>query len=561
MNVLGINYFFHDCSACIVRDGELVVALEEERFTRRKHTSEFPSTAIHKCLEIAGLGADGIDYIAVSIDPTKDVLKKLLYGLKLGGRVKPFLKHEFVAPLRKQRALRSWYRGLYGKRRGPKIFFVSHHLAHVAGSYLVSPYEHAALLSLDGSGEWSTSWLGEARGRALTCFSESRFPHSLGSFYESATEFCGFRPNYDEGKTMGLAPFGDPSHFYDVVDRIVSVKNDGRIELDLSYFEYQNAGSRRCSPKFYRAFGPPRVGNAPIEKHHEDIAAAFQKVLEDKVLKLCRLLEERTSAEHLVIAGGVALNSVLNGRILRETRFKDVYVMPAAGDGGTSIGAAYYAYNIELDQTKRFLHDSAFVGTQYSSEQIVSILRECKLGFRSAGDVCVEAAKLLNSGKIIGWFQGRMEIGPRALGGRSILANPTDPQMKAKINAEVKHREAYRPFAPSAPAEDSRAYFDLNVESPFMLKVCPVIPAKDSVLPAITHVDGSARLQTLTADVHPRYYRLLKEFGRLSGVPVLLNTSFNVMGEPIVESPLDAIRCFFSTGLDALVIGDCIVEK
>jgi carbamoyltransferase len=561
MIILGLNYFFHDSSACIVRDGDLIVALEEERFTRRKHTTEFPTNAIDRCFELAGITAKDVDYVAVSIDPTKDIHKKLVYALGLARSAMPFIQHEFVAAFLKQRTFWAWYRRTYGKRDGPKVSFVSHHLAHIAGTYLVSPYEHAALLSLDGSGEWSTSWVGEARGRKLDRFSESLFPHSLGSFYESVTEFCGFRPNYDEGKTMGLAAFGDPARFYAEVDRIVAVKDDGQIEIDLSYFRYQNSGHRRCGDKFYRVFGQPRAKGGAIEKHHEDAAAAFQRVLEDKVLRICRILEERTRAEYMIISGGVALNSVMNGRIVKETKFKDAYVMPAAGDNGTSIGAAYYVYNIELDQPKRFLHNNPFVGTEYTNEQVVATLKGCKLKYRSSTDVCRDAAALLRDGKIIGWFQGRMEIGPRALGGRSILADPTRPDMKAKINSEVKHREAYRPFAPSTPAEDRHEYFDLEVEAPFMLKVCNVKPEKRAVLPAITHVDGTARLQTVRKEIHPRYHRLLKEFGRLSGIPVLLNTSFNVMGEPVVESPLHAIRCFFSTGLDALVIGDCIIEK
>jgi carbamoyltransferase len=384
---------------------------------------------------------------------------------------------------------------------------------------------------------------------------------SLGSVYEAATEFCGFRPNYDEGKTMGLAPFGDPKRFLRQVSDIVQTDHDGRIRVDLSYFNYQFWGYQRCGPKFYATFGAPRERGAPFADHHHDVAAAFQRVLEDRALEMARGLRARTGARHLVIAGGVSLNSVMNGRLLREAGFDDIYVMPAAGDNGTAIGAAYCVYHLALGKPRVAVHDDPYLGTSYSDADIVRILRACKLPVERHDDIAVTAARLLADGNILGWFQGRMEIGPRALGNRSILANPTLAHMKDKINAEVKHREAYRPFAPSVPVEDKDRYFDIQGGSPFMLKVCDVRPQMRTLLPAITHVDGTARLQTVDAVVNPTYHRLLSEFGHVSGTPVLLNTSFNVQGEPIVESPLDAIRCFFSTGLDYLVLGNHLVRK
>lgn len=558
MIILGINYFFHDSSACIVRDGELVVALEEERLTRVKHTNSFPEKAIQKCLEVAGVAPQDVDHIAVSIQPSKHWGRKVAYGLGLGRDVSPFLRHEAKGTYVKQRTFGGWLAG-FGSRA--KLHQVEHHLSHIVGSYFVSPYDKAALLSMDGSGEWSTLFMGAAEGRTITKISETMFPHSLGSFYEAATEFCGFRPNYDEGKTMGLAPFGDPTRFYEQVSDMVRVHPDGRVEIDLSYFSYQNWGRRRCSDKFHQTFGRPRGRLDAFEAHHNDVAAAFQKVLEDKVLELVRILERKTDADYLVLAGGVSLNSVMNGRILRESRFKDLYVMPAAGDNGTSIGAAYYVHNQVLGQETRFHHSDPYVGNGYTDAEIEAVLKECKLPYRKAEKVCREAAELLRAGKILGWFQGRMEIGPRALGNRSILADPTLPGMKDKINAEVKHREAYRPFAPSAPAECRQEFFDIEVEAPFMLKVCNVRAEMREVIPAITHVDGTARLQTVRRETNPRYHELLSEFGKLSGVPVVLNTSFNIMGEPIVESPVDAIRCFFSTGLDVLVLHDYIIDK
>lgn len=559
MLILGINYFFHDTSACLVRDGELLIALEEERFSRQKHTWAFPSLALKKCFELTGLRPEDVDDIAVSINPSKDIWRKLAYSFTLGMRAKPFIKHEFWAAHNKQSALKQWLQKTYNNH-SPKVHYINHHLAHVVGSYYVSPYADAALLSMDGSGEWSTTWLGYVQQGKLNTISESFFPHSLGSFYETATQFCGFRPNYDEGKTMGLAPFGDASVFYQQMNTLVDIDEIGQVAVNLDFFEFQNAGTQRYGKKYCDLFGKPRSGQE-IEAHHENVAAAAQKVLEDKVLAMCRVLEQRCEAEYLVVAGGVALNSVVNGRILRETRFKDIYVMPAAGDNGTSIGAAYYLFNHLQKNTKRFVHSNPFVGNAYSDEAIEKVLQQCKLPYTVSVDVCRDAATLLHEGNIVGWFQGRMEIGPRALGSRSILADPTRAHMKDKINAEVKHREAYRPFAPSAIAEQAKTFFDIDVEAPFMLKVCMVRDAYKSKLPAITHVDGSARLQTVTSETNPVYHRMISEFGKLSGIPVVLNTSFNIMGEPVVESPLQAIRCFYSTGIDTLVIGNFIVSK
>lgn len=561
MIILGINYFYHDTAACLVRDGELVSMVEEERLSRVKHTWSFPHAAIERVLSEAGVAHAEVDHVAVSIDPLADWQRKLAFAPRLGRGVVPFARHEVLRARSRQRELGAWLRSAFGEGRRPRLHRVRHHVAHVAGSFLVSPYERAALLSIDGAGEWSTTWLGEAEGASFRRFSESYFPHSLGAFYESATEHCGFRPNYDEGKTMGLAPLGDPERYHAEMSPLVSVDGDGRVGVDTSFFRYQSWGHQRCGPKYHAAFGSPRAPDAPIEQRHMDVAAAAQRVLEERVLEMCRVLEERSTADHLVIAGGVALNSVMNGRILRETRFEDLYVMPAAGDNGTSIGAAYYVHNQVLGAKDRHHLADPYLGPEYSGEQIEAVLKACKLPFRRAPDVCAEAARMLRSGKILAWFQGRMEIGPRALGNRSILCDPTLPHMKDKLNAEVKHREAFRPFAPAVVVERAAEYFDISVEAPFMLKVCPVRPEKRALLPAVTHADGSARLQTVRAETNPRFHRLITEFGALSGTPVLLNTSFNVMGEPMVESPIQAIRCFYGTGLDVLVLGDFVVEK
>ena len=562
MIILGLNYYFHDSTACIVKDGKLIAAIEEERLNRDKHTRAFPKMAIERCLKLANISYKDIDHIAVSIKPSTNSRQKLVYLLKHLGSFMPFIGHYLVNAYAKQRSFWIWYGQRFkSKKEGPDVHFIEHHLTHVAGSFFVSPYEEAALLGIDGSGEWATSWLGYGKNNTVTRFEQSYFPHSLGSFYEAVTEFCGFRPNYDEGKTMGLAPMGNSNTFIDEVRKLVAVDKNGKIKIDLSYFNYQHIVGKRCSVKFYKTFGKPRLHGEDFEQHHMDVAAAFQKVLEERLLEICEILYQKTKAKYLVLSGGVSLNSVVNGRIVRESPFEDIYVMPAAGDNGTAIGAAYYLYNGILGNPRNYVHDDPYVGTSYTNEEIKKVIDGAKLEAEYIEDICQKVADLLAEGNIIGWFQGAMEIGPRALGSRSILANPAFPQMKDKINAEVKFREAYRPFAPSALVESYKDFFDLEVEAPFMLKVCNVLEDKQHLIPAITHVDGSARLQTVKKELHPRYHEVIRKLGEKTGIPVVLNTSFNIQGEPVVESPKDALRCFYSTGLDCLAIGNYLLRK
>lgn len=562
MIILGLNYFFHDSTACIIKDGKLIAAIEEERLNRDKHTRVFPSLSIARCLKIAGIDYNDIDHIAISIKPTHNIGKKVVHCIKNLKTFKPFVNHELVHAYNKQKSFWNWF-GYHwsSKKEGPRVHLIQHHFSHAPGTFFVSPYEEAALLGIDGSGEWATSWLGYGKGNTVKCLGQSFFPHSLGSFYEAVTQFCGFRTSYDEGKTMGLAPMGDPEVFKKEVEKIITVNDKGELIFDLSYFNYQNMSWKRCSPKFYEIFGEPRKHGEDFKPHHMNVAAAFQRVLEDKVLEICDVLYKKTKAKYLVVSGGVSLNSVMNGRIVRESPFEDIYVMPAAGDNGTAIGAAFYLYNGIFKKDRTYVHNNPYVGTEYSNEEIKKVLDGAKLPYEQYDDICEKAAEVLAEGKIIGWFQGAMEIGPRALGSRSILANPAFPDMKDKINSEVKFREAYRPFAPSAIVEAKDDFFDLSVEAPFMLKVCNVLKEKQSVIPAVTHVDGSARLQTVRKELHPRYYEVIKKLGDKTGVPVVLNTSFNIQGEPVVESPKDAIRCFFSTGLDILVIGNYLLRK
>lgn len=560
MIILGINSVFHDTTACIVRDGELVVAIEQERLSRQKHTRAFPHQAIDECLKVAGLTYGDIDHIAVSFKPALDVGKKLLFALQNPLAAPAVCNLQILRFYWKYREVQNWYKNRFPTAKA-QLHFVSHHESHVVGSFLVSPYEKAALLSLDGSGEWATGYLGMGEGTRITEYKQMYFPHSLGSVYEAVTLFVGFKPSYDEGKTMGLAPYGNSETYYEAAKKVVTVSSDGQLAVDLSYFRYQYCKHDYLSEKFIHVFGPARKKGEDISQRHMDVAAAFQRVLEECGLSLCRYLREQTDAEYLVIAGGVALNSVMNGRIVRESGFKDLYVMPAAGDNGTALGAAYCVYNRVLGKPRNFAHMNPYVGKEYSNDIVKAVLDECKLAYTEHDDIAAVAAQLLADGNILGWMQGATEIGPRALGNRSILADPTKAYMKDKVNAEVKHREAYRPFAPSVPVEHLQEYFDIQVEVPFMLKVCDVRPEKANLLPAITHVDGSARVQSVSAKLNPLYHRLMTEFGKISGVPVVLNTSFNIMGEPVIETPYDAIRCFFSTGLDHLVIGRYLISK
>ena len=562
VNVLGINYYFHDSSACLLRDGLLVAAVEEERLSREKHTCRFPERAAEQCLRIAGLDYGDVDHIAVSVSPGRDWERKLVYALAhpMSGGFE-LLRYEVDKMQKRQRALFRWLREHWPLTQLPKVHFVPHHLAHAGGSFFASPYEHAALLALDGSGEWASSFLGVARGGKIERYHQSYFPMSLGSFYEAVTEFCGFRPNYDEGKTMGLAPYGEPRRFGALVDKIVKVDDEGGIHIDLDWFDYHKGGERRYGAKLTEALGPARVAGEELEERHRDAAAAFQQVLEDRALAVCRMLRKRTNCRHLVLSGGVALNSVMNGRIVRESGFDDLYVMPGAGDNGTSIGAAFWVYHHTLGHPRRSVHDDPYLGERYSNDTIARALDAFHLPAEPQPNLTAAVAQRIHEGRIVGWFQGRMEFGPRALGARSILATPTSPDMKATLNARVKHREPFRPFAPSVMAGKKSEFFETIVDDPFMLKVCQVRPEYRSHLPAITHVDGSARLQTVHAETHPRYHELLAELEKRSGFPVVLNTSFNVMGEPIVESPRDAISCFLGTDIDALAIGDYLIDK
>ncbi len=562
MNILGIGGYSHDSAACLVIDGKLVAAAMEERFTRRKHEGGIPIKAIQYCLKEGGIRLEDLDYIGTYMNPWLRLRKRVPYRIKKFFR-SPLYSASYLLYEIYHNATFIFETRSLKKSPKTKVLFLPHHPMHAASAFFVSPFEKAALFSIDYIGEMCTTFLGIGEGKTIRKIKEIEYPHSLGVVYSALTDYLGFQRANDEYKVMGLAAYGEPT-YYEEFSKIVKVTDEGDYKIDLSYFIYHyKPGSRLgyVSDKFIKIFGPPRRKGEEIQKRHMDIASSLQKVLEDSVLKLLEYLYKKTKCKNLCIAGGVGLNSVMNGRIERESPFQNLYIQPAASDDGISIGAAFYIYHSILGKERSFVMEHAFWGPSYSNREIEEELKLCKLPYRKMKNVERETAQLLREGKIVGWFQGRMEFGPRALGARSILADPTRKDMKDIINKFVKHREEFRPFAPTVLEEEAPKYFEGCKKSPFMLLVYPVVKEKQEIIPAVTHVDGSARVQTIDSKTAPRYYRMIKEFEKLKGVPVVLNTSFNVKGEPIVCSPQDALRCFYSTGMDALVIGDFLVEK
>ncbi|MEW6236059.1 MAG: carbamoyltransferase [Candidatus Omnitrophota bacterium] len=563
MRILGVNYIFHDSAAALVCDGKLIAMVEEERLNRQKHTAVFPAQSIDYCLKEAGLTFTDLDVIVYSAIPRLHFSKKILHWLKYFPNGNRFLLREIYDLAEKEKGRLLWQQKMehfYGKL--PEIHFAEHHLCHAASSFFVSPFESAAILSIDGSGEWATTMLAHGQDRTIRVLDETYYPHSLGTLYETVTQFVGFKPNYDEGKVMGLAPYGEPDAYRDAFRRVVHNGQAPQIRLDLDYFQYHLGQSITYSQKFMDVFGAPRKPGEPLSKNHENVARGVQEILEDSVRKIAIHLRDRTGEKNLVLAGGIALNSVTNGKLIKEGLFEKAFVNPAAHDAGTAIGAAYWHYHQVLGKERCFVLTHPSWGPGFSNGDILKILKYSKLKYSfHPSDIIEKAVDALNQRKIVGWFQGRTEIGPRALGNRSILANPTFPEMKEILNREVKHREPFRPFAPSVAEEDQGRIFDCSHPAPYMLFVYDVLPEWRSKIPAVTHVDGSGRLQTVTKDYNEKYYNLIKAFEKRTGVPVVLNTSFNIMGEPIVNTPAEALRCFFSTGIDVLALGDYWLEK
>lgn len=585
MNILGISAFYHDSAACILREGEIVAAAQEERFTRRKHDPEFPAHAIRYCLQAAGISAAELDYVAFYDKPFIKFERLLLTYLAYApAGLTSFIK---AMPLWLKRKL--WLKEYIQRELdfSGKIIFPEHHESHAASAFYPSPFEEAAFLTIDGVGEWATASYGIGRGNAITLQAELMFPHSLGLLYSAFTYFAGFKVNSGEYKLMGLAPYGEPKYADVILNELIDLKEDGSFRMNMKYFGYC-AGLTMTNKRFARLFGgPPRKPETPLTQREMDLARSVQEVTEEIMLRMARHVHRVTGMKKLVLAGGVALNCVGNGRILREGPFEDIWIQPAAGDAGGALGAALYAWYRYLGKARvlakngRDAQRGSYLGPSFSHADIENILTKNQTAFTKLSDaeIAPAVAKLLAEGNVIGWFQGRMEFGPRALGARSILGDARSPKMQALMNLKIKFRESFRPFAPAVLAERVSDYFMLDRESPYMLLVAPVLhkwrtgdsengalgldklKVVRSTIPAVTHVDFSARIQTVHPEDHPRFYALIHAFGELTNCPVIINTSFNVRGEPIVCTPQEALTCFMRTNMDYLVIENFLVAK
>ena len=590
--ILGVSAFYHDSAAALVVDGDIVAAAQEERFTRIKHDHEFPRNAVDYCLQEAGITAEELDYVVFYDKPLlkfdrllETYLAYAPSGLRSFMMAMPlWLKTKLHLPREIRKALNGKYRR--------RIVFTGHHESHAASAFYPSPYEEAAILTMDGVGEWDTASIGHGRGNKIEILRTLEFPHSLGLLYSALTYFCGFKVNSGEYKLMGLAPYGEPRFAPVIQEKLMDLKEDGSLRLDMRYFNYAQ-GLTMTSPAMNELFGgPPRPAESMITQREMDLAASIQKVTEEVVLRMARHAKALTGAKYLCLAGGVALNCVANGILLREGIFEDVWIPSAAGDAGGALGAALFT-NFQLVGAERKVNprDSmkgAMLGPAYRNEDIRAFLDEQKVPhhyFAQEDELLAKVVESMRNEKVVGWFQGRMEFGPRALGGRSIIGDARSPAMQSQMNLRIKYRESFRPFAPSCLAEDAGEFFDLDRESPYMLLVAPVkenrrtqlaedqiaamkdpdlckrvnVPRSD--LPAITHVDYSARVQTVSDDRNGRYYRLIREFKRQTGSGVVINTSFNIRGEPIVCTPQDAYRCFLGCDMDVLVLENCVLYK
>lgn len=560
MNILGLSCFYHDSAACALRDGKIVAAAQEERFTRRKNTPDFPKNAINFCIQAEGAGILDVDYIAFYEKPYLKFARAVCNHLK----AYPFSLKNFMDTMPRWLEDRLILPLVFKKEFGfeGKTLFVKHHLSHAASAFLVSPFEEAAILTADGVGEWATMTYGFGKANQVQVQREILFPDSLGLFYTAVTTYLGFPALEGEGIVMGLAGYGDPVYL-DKLREIFTIKPDGSFRLDQKFFGFFNEGVRMYTPWFVKTFGAPRLPGEEIEKRHSDMAASLQKLTEEILIMMARHLHTETKMDQLCLAGGLFLNCVANHKILEETPFKKIFVQPAAGDSGGALGAAAYVYYDFLGNKRDYVMTDAALGPEFSSEQIKRILRREGVDFKEMeypALVLYVAAKIAR-GEIIGWFQGKMEYGPRALGNRSILADSRNPGMKDLLNSRVKHRESFRPYAPLVLEEKAGDYFDLKDLSPFMLLAPPVKEEKKRLIPSATHVDGTARVQTVNRNVNPKLWQLIKTFEDITGIPIILNTSFNLKGEPIVCAPEDAIAGFLKSDMDCLVMENIVVEK
>jgi carbamoyltransferase len=591
MRILGISAFYHDSAAALIDDGRIVAAVQEERFTRRKHDASFPHNAIAYCLEEAGIAADRLDHVVFYDKPFLKFERLLETYIALAPRGFRSFKMSIPLWLREKLFQKNLLTGELGKFSADfdksRLLFCEHHLSHAASAFYPSPFDSAAVLTMDGVGEWATTSAAMGDGHRLEIFQEIHFPHSLGLLYSAATYYTGFKVNSGEYKVMGLAPYGEPKYAKLILDHLIDLKPDGSFRLDMSYFDYCT-GFTMTNDRLAKLFGQPvRSPDQLLTPFHMDVAASIQAVLDEAVLRLARSLAKQTGSRNLCLAGGVALNCVANGKVLRDGSFDNIWIQPAAGDAGGAVGAALAAYHIFKDQPRK-THDAdgmsgSFLGPGFAQPEIERRLTAAgaKFAVLSEAAMIETTAQALAGEKAVGWFQGRMEFGPRSLGARSILGDPRSPAMQKNLNLKVKYRESFRPFAPAVLREDVSEWFDLASDSPYMLIVADVRKDKHramsaaeqalfgidklnvarSEIPAVTHVDYSARIQTVHRDTNPLFHALLGRFKALTGCPVLVNTSFNVRGEPIVCTPEDAFRCFMGNELDMLVVGNCVLQK
>ena len=593
MRILGISAFYHDSAAALVEDGEIVAAAQEERFSRRKHDARFPASAVAYCLAQAGVAPEEIDHIAFYDKPFLKFERLLETYVAFAPR--GFRSFRMALPLwLKEKLFQKRLLRDELSRLAPdfdwesRLLFAEHHQSHAASAFFPSPFEEAVVLTMDGVGEWATTSAGVGCGNRLTIDREVHFPHSLGLLYSAFTYYTGFKVNAGEYKVMGLAPYGEPRYAQTILDHLIDLKDDGSFRLDLSYFDYCT-GLTMTNDRFDALFGgPPRDPSSLITQRAMDLAASIQAVLEEAVLRLTRSLAAETGLKHLCLAGGVALNCVANGKVLRDGKFDGVWIQPAAGDAGGALGAALCAYHLYGNHARKAngtgdAMKGSYLGPEYGQDEIERRLEAIGARFTVLGDDALLAAcaEALAQGKALGWFQGRMEFGPRALGARSILGDARSPTMQSVLNLKVKYRESFRPFAPAVLREDVAGWFELDGDSPYMLLVADVaaphrramsddderlfgidkLNVVRSDVPAVTHVDHSARIQTVHRETNPRFHALLTRFKGLTGCPMLVNTSFNVRGEPIVCTPEDAFRCFMGTEIELLAAGNCLLAK
>jgi carbamoyltransferase len=571
--ILGINAYHADASAVLLRDGEIVAAVEEERFSRVKHSAGFPALAVRYCLQQAGIQIGDVDHIGIAQVPSAHLINDITFVL----HSRLMFTHQGLDRLRSVEKIRNIKTVLAESLGAPESSLamqfhnLEHHAAHIASAFLVSPFRQAAVLSIDGFGDFCSTMQGFGTDARIEKLGSVMFPHSLGLFYTSVSQYLGFDKYGDEGKVMGLAPYGEP-RYLDRMLEVVQPCGSDSFELNLEYFTHHTDGvemgwdegapyvGRIYSDKFCEVFGPPRKPEEEITNHHRDVAASLQKCLEFHLFRILNDLHQRTGSTNLCMAGGVAYNSVANGLIQKNTPFRECFIQPAAGDSGTALGVAFHIWNAVLGNPRNYVMKHAYLGPESSEAELEQALRSFGASYRRYEDIEERAADLLASGKIVGWFQGRMEFGPRALGNRSILADPRQEEIKDVLNRRIKHRESFRPFAPAVLEEHVDEYFEDSCASPFMLMVFKVRPEQRPKIPAIKHVDQTGRVQSVSRTINPKFWNLIEAFHKRTGIPLLLNTSFNE-NEPIVCTPQDALNCFATTKMDALVLGNFLLSR